>query len=298
MSYEYSEDALIEQATQDVLEELGWEVLTAWRKESFGENGLLGREQKSEVILKRYLLQALERLNPDLPMMAYEQAIDIISQKVSDRTLGRINKEKYQLLRNGVQVSYTNEEGVLQKEKLKIFNFSDYADNHFLAVRQFEVVGELYSRRPDVIGFVNGIPLIFFELKAHHTDLRNAYEDNLKDYKDTIPHLLYTNAFIILSNGTDAKVGTVTSPYKFFLDWKRIEEDEEGVVSLDTMLRGTCAPHRFMDIFENFLLYDDSGGEVIKLMAKNHQYLGVNKVIENVNSIEELEGKLVRATRF
>jgi type I restriction enzyme R subunit len=161
-----------------------------------------------------------------------------------------------------------------------------------MAVRQLEVVGELYNRRPDVVGFVNGIPLVFFELKAHHTDLRNAYNDNLKDYKDTIPHIFHNNAFIILSNGTDAKVGTVTSPYKFFLEWKRIEEDEEGIVSLDTMLRGTCAPHRLMDLFENFLLFDESRGDVVKLMAKNHQYIGVNKVLENVKNIEELEGKL------
>ena len=176
--------------------------------------------------------------------------------------------------------------------KLKVFNFKEYTDNHFLAVRQLEVVGELYNRRPDVVGFVNGIPLVFFELKAHHTDLRNAYTDNLKDYKDTISHIFHNNAFVILSNGTDAKVGTVTSPYKFFLDWKRIEEDEEGVVSLDTMLRGTCAPHRLMDLFENFLLFDASRGEVVKLMAKNHQYIGVNKVLENVKNIEDLKGKL------
>ena len=134
--------------------------------------------------------------------------------------------------------------------------------------------------------------MVFFELKAHHTDLRNAYTDNLKDYKDTIPHIFHNNAFVILSNGTDAKVGTVTSPYKFFLDWKRIEEDEEGVVSLDTMLRGTCAPHRLMDLFENFLLFDESRGDVVKLMAKNHQYIGVNKVLENVRNIEDLKGKL------
>lgn len=292
MSYEYSEDGLIEQATQDVLEELGWKVVTAWQNESFGEDGLLGRENKSEVILSRYLLQALEKLNPNLPKTAYEQAVEQISQKVADKTLGRINKEKNDLLKNGVPVSYTNDKGELVKNKLKVFNFKDYTDNHFLAVRQLEVVGELYNRRPDVVGFVNGIPLVFFELKAHHTDLRNAYTDNLKDYKDTIPHIFHNNAFVILSNGTDAKVGTVTSPYKFFLDWKRIEEDEEGVVSLDTMLRGTCAPHRLMDLFENFLLFDESRGDVVKLMAKNHQYIGVNKVLENVRNIEDLKGKL------
>lgn len=292
MSYEYSEDGLIEQATQDVLEELGWEVVTAWTKETIGPDSLLGRENKSEVILQRYLIQALEKLNPGLPLTAYNQAVEHVSQKVADKTLGTINKEKYELFKKGVPVSFTNEKGELVKKNLKVFNFQDYSDNHFLAVRQLEVVGDLYNRRPDVVGFVNGIPLVFFELKAHHTDLRNAFDGNLNDYKDTIPHIFNSNAFIILSNGTDTKVGTVTSPFKFFLDWKRIEEEEEGVVSLDTMLRGTCAPNRLMDLFENFLLFDESRGEVVKLMAKNHQYIGVNKVLENVRNIDDLKGKL------
>ncbi|WP_417558240.1 type I restriction endonuclease subunit R [Mesoflavibacter zeaxanthinifaciens] len=292
MSYEYSEDALIEQATQDVLEELGWTVVTAWRNESFGENSLLGRETKNEVILTRYLLQALKTLNPEHPETAYEQAIELVAQNIADQTLGFINKEKSLLLKNGVPVSYTNEKGELIKTKLKVFDFNEYSTNHFLAVRQLEIVGELYQRRPDIIGFVNGIPLVFMELKAHHQDLHHAFADNLTDYKDTIEQVFHTNAFILLSNGTDARVGTVTSKYKYFLEWKRIEEDEEGEVSLDTMLRGTCDKHRLMDIFENFLLFDNSGGDVVKLMAKNHQYIGVNKVIENVHNIEDLEGKL------
>lgn len=292
MSYEYSEDGLIEQATEDTLKALGWEVLTAWKNETFGKEGLLGRNNKAQVILRRYLLQALEKLNPNLPSEVYTQAIEQIEQKAADKTLGKINKEKYLLFKQGVPVRIPNSEGQFEKRKLKVFDFNKYEENHFLAVRQLEVVGELYNRRPDIVGFVNGIPLVFFELKAHHTDLRNAYTDNLSDYKDTIEHLLHSNAFIILSNGVDAKVGTVTSPYKFFLDWKRIEENKAGMVSLDTMLRGTCDKYRLMDIFENFLLFDDSGGDVIKLMAKNHQYIGVNKVIENVNNIEDLEGKL------
>lgn len=292
MSYEYSEDGLIESATQDVLLELGWKVLTAWANESFGSEGLLGRENKSEVILRRYLIKALKDLNPELPDTAYQQAIEQIEQKSSDKTLGRINKDKYKLFKEGVEVSFTNKEGELEKRKLQVFNFENPASNHFLAVRQFEVVGELYNRRPDIVGFVNGIPLVFFELKAHHTDLRNAFTDNITDYKDTIDHVFHCNAFIILSNGTDAKVGTVTSPYKYFLDWKRITEEEEGIVSLDTMLRGTCSKENLMDIFENFLLFDDSGGDVVKIMAKNHQFIGVNKVIDKAKSIEELRGKL------
>jgi type I restriction enzyme R subunit len=168
----------------------------------------------------------------------------------------------------GVDVSFTNEKGELVKKKLQVFDFDNPSENDFLAVRQLEVFGELYNRRPDIVGFVNGIPLVFFELKAHHTDLGNAYNDNLTDYKDTIPHVLHSNAFIILSNGTDAKIGTITSPYKFFNEWKRIEEDEEGIVSLDTMLRGTCNKTRLMDLFENFTLFDDSAGDLIKIIAK------------------------------
>ncbi|KYH05893.1 deoxyribonuclease HsdR [Chryseobacterium cucumeris] len=292
MSYEYSEDALIENATEEVLRELGWEVTTAWKNESFGTEGLLGRENKGEVILERYVLEALQQLNPDLPELAYTRALEKIVQKEADKTIAQQNKAKYQLLKNGVEVSFTNEEGKTQKKTLRIFDYKDYLNNHFLAVRQFEVSGELHNRRPDVIGFVNGIPLVFFELKSHAVDLRSAYEDNFKDYKDTIPHLFYHNAFVILSNGTDAKVGTVTSPYKYFLDWKRITEDAEGIVSLDTMLRGTCDPENLMDIFENFLLFDESNGNIVKLMAKNHQFIGVNRVLENVQNIDDLEGKL------
>lgn len=292
MSNEYSEDNLVEAAAQQALDDLGWTVKYAWQKETFGENGLLGREDKSEVILKRYLLKALVKLNPGLPNVAYQHAIDQIIQKAADKTLVQINKEKYTLLTKGVDVSFTNEKGELVKKKLQVFDFENPAKNDFLAVRQLEVVGELYNRRPDVIGFVNGIPLVFFELKAHHTDLRNAYTDNLTDYKDTIPHVLHSNAFIILSNGTDAKIGTVTSPYKFFNEWKRIEEDEEGIVSLDTMLRGTCDKTRLMDLFENFILFDDSAGDLIKIIAKNHQYIGVNKVLNKAKNIEELKGKL------
>jgi type I restriction enzyme R subunit len=292
MSYEYSEDNLIENATQDVLEDLGWQVMSAWTKETFGADGLLGRENKSEVILRRYLFAALKDLNPGLPDTAYEQAIEQIQIRNADQTLSKNNHEKYNLLKTGVPVSFNNKDGELEKKTLRVINYDDYTQNHFLAVRQLEIVGELYQRRPDVICFVNGIPLVFMELKAHHTNLRNAYTDNITDYKDTIPHVFHHNAFILLSNGTDAKVGTITSPYKFFLDWKRITEEEEGIVSLDTMLRGTCSKEILLDIFENFLLFDDSGGEIVKIMAKNHQFIGVNKVLSQVSNIDELRGKL------
>ncbi|ART81724.1 deoxyribonuclease HsdR [Oceanisphaera profunda] len=297
MSQEYSEDGLVEAASQEVLEQLGWTVKNAWHNESFSDkedrsDGLLGRANKSEVILKRYLHAALTTLNPGLPNSAYQDAIEQICLTPADQSLATINQQKHELLTKGVSVSYQDDEGLLQKKRLKVFDLDKPEQNHFLAVRQLEVAGQIYNRRPDIVGFVNGIPLVFFELKAHHTELRHAYDENLSDYKDVIPELLHSNAFIILSNGTDSRVGTMTSPYKFFLEWKRIEEDEEGMVSLDTMLRGTCDKARLLDLFENFLLFDGEGENLTKIMAKNHQFIGVNKVIEQVKNIDELEGKL------
>jgi len=301
MSWEYNEDNLVEQATVDILEDIGWEIQTAWGNETFGVDGNLGRENKSEVVLAKYLLPALEKLNPNLPAQAYKDAYLQIIQREADKTLDRTNKEKYELLKSGIKVSFTNDKGERVKQTLKVFDFNNPDNNHFLAIRQLEVTGELYNRRPDVIGFVNGIPLVFFELKAHNRDLRHAYDDNLKDYKDTIPHLFHTNAFVILSNGIDTqdnsgtKIGTITSPYKFFHEWKRISEDVEGVVSLDTTIRGTCAKANLLDLFENFLLFDDAGGDVVKILAKNHQYLGVNKALaqmSDADSISELKNKL------
>ena len=299
MSYEYSEDGLVEAASQEVLEDLGWTVEYAWTKEDLStaddklrKKGLLGRINKSEVLLVRFLLAALQELNPNLPFTAYQQAVDLLSGAIADKHLAAINKEKHHYLVNGVPVSYQDDKGLLQKKQLRVINFAEPERNDFRAVRQFEVVGKLYNRRPDIVGFVNGIPLVFFELKAHHTDLRHAFDDNLTDYKDTIPEILHCNGFIILSNGTDARVGTVTSPYKFFLEWKRINEDDEGLVSLDTLLRGTCDKARLLDLFENFLLFDGEGDEVVKLMAKNHQYIGVNKVVDRANNLQDLKQKL------
>lgn len=299
MSYEYSEDGLVEAATQEVLEDLGWTVEYAWHKEDLTttedklrQQGLLGRVNKSEALLVRYLLAALQALNPNLPHTAYQQAVDLLSRAIADKHLAAINKEKHDYLVNGVPVSYQDDKGILQKKKLRVFNFAEPEANDFRAVRQLEVVGKLYNRRPDIVGFVNGIPLVFFELKAHHTDLRHAYDDNLSDYKDAIPEVLHCNGFVILSNGTDSRVGTVTSPYKFFLEWKRINEEDEGLVSLDTLLRGTCDKTRLLDLFENFLLFDGEGDEVVKLMAKNHQYIGVNKVVDRANNLHDLKQKL------
>ena len=153
MSYEYSEDALVETATQQVLEELGWKVAYAWKNETFGANGLLGRENKGEVILCKYLLAALKKYNEGLQEIAYTQTMEQIEQKVADQTLGKINKEKYRLLTDGVDVSFTNANGELEKQTLRVFD--DYTNNDFLAVRQLEITGELENIRLDYLKKLN-----------------------------------------------------------------------------------------------------------------------------------------------
>ena len=156
------------------------------------------------------------------------------------------------------------------------------------------VTGEVYTRRADLIGFVNGIPLVFIELKAAHKNLKNAYNDNLRDYKNTVPQLFWYNAFIVLSNGSQTRVGTITSSWEHFSEWKKInDEGEQGVVSLETALRGTCEPSRLLDIVENFVLFQEIQGGTIKILAKYHQYLGVNAAIKGVHRIKENQGKFM-----
>ncbi|MCB0037733.1 MAG: type I restriction endonuclease subunit R, partial [Anaerolineales bacterium] len=165
-------------------------------------------------------------------------------------------------------------------------------NNHFLVVRELWVQGYPYRRRPDILGFVNGIPLLFIELKNVHRNIQKAYTDNLSDYKDTIPHIFDHNAFIILSNGDEAKLGSITSKYEHFNEWKRLEEEDAGVVDMETMLKGVCTKANFMDMFENFILFDDSSSKTVKVVARNHQFLGVNRAVAAVRERKERAGKL------
>lgn len=288
-----NEDTLVQTTTADYLEtELGWENVFAHNTETFGKEGLLGRESDKEVVLKRYLGEALVKFNPGLPQSAYQDALRKITEApVTENTL-QINFEQYELVKNGVQVQYRNAKGELEKKRLKVFDFDNPENNHFLCVRELWVRGDIYRRRADLVGFVNGLPLIFIECKTIHKDIRHAYEKNLADYKDTIPHLFYHNALVILGNGIDAKIGSISSKFEHFNDWKRLAEDDAGIVDMETLLKGTCNKRDFLDIFENYTLFDESKGKLVKIVARNHQFLGVNRAIEAVNNREENKGKL------
>ena len=297
MTWEYSEDNLIEQTAIDLfLNQLGWDTLLAYNKESFGDGSTLGRLNKKEVVIKTIFFEKLKQFNPGLPDQAYNQAYEKLLEESITKSLGEINYEKYLLLRNGIPVDFINEKGEQIKNRtLKVFDFDNVERNNFLAVRQLWIQGKSNrERRPDIIGFVNGIPLLFIELKAAHRKLENAYNDNFTDYKDVIPKLFYYNAFVVLSNGIESRIGSITGKYQHFHEWKRITEEDEGIVALDRIIIGVCEKSRFLDLFENFILFDDSLGKVVKLIARNHQFIGVNKAIDNIKAKEELyrQGKI------
>jgi type I restriction enzyme R subunit len=289
-----TEDSLVQQTSAEYLHDvLGWESVYAF-EETFGPESMLGRASDREVVLTRYLRAALERLNPGFPDAAYADAVRQITEYGVSQSGLATNREKDALLRDGVLVSFRADDGRLKKERMRVFDFSADAatQNHFLCVREFWVRGDLYRRRADLVGFVNGVPLLFCEFKNVSKNLRDAYDGNLKDYRDTVPHLFHHNAIVVLSNGLDAKIGAVFSPFEHFHEWKRLDEEEAGAVDLETLLKGVCAKSALMDIFENFVVFDDSSGKTAKIVAKNHQYLGVNRAVEAVRQREQRAGKL------
>ena len=192
-----------------------------------------------------------------------------------------------------MKVSVSDNDGRPDVRTVRIIDWDTPADNDFLVVSQMTILGDLYKRRPDIIGFVNGIPLLLIELKIPTKSVYDAYHDNLRDYRDTIPQIFWYNACIIISNGIESKVGTITSGFEHFAQWKKISSEDEPVkTNLETMIRGICEPSRFLDIIENFILFDDSHGKMVKILAKYHQYLGVNKAIENFKNRKENGGKI------
>lgn len=293
MSVEYSEDHLVQKTTADYFSEsLKWDSVYAYNDEVLGEEGTLGRITEKEVVLVRYLRRALEDLNPGLPAVAYDSAIKTITETSVSKTTLQMNREKYAFYKSGVPVSFRSAKGEIESRRLRVVNFEDPSKNHFLVVRELWVQGPLYRRRPDVLGFVNGIPLVFIELKNIHKDIRRAYNENLSDYKDTIPHIFDHNTIIVLSNGVAAKIGSISSKYEHFHEWKRLAEGDTGVVAFETLLKGVFTKQNLIDVFENFIVFDDSSGRIVKILARNHQYLGVNRAVDAVRNRRKRDGKL------
>lgn len=288
-----TEDTLVQETTADYLRDaLGWTSVYAYNAETFGPEGTFGRKDETEVVLTRHLGLALMKLNPGLPPEAYQAAVRELTQQSAAQPLLLSNRDKHTLIRDGVLVSFRAPDGSLKRQRLRVIDFQTPENNEFLAVRELWIKGTLYRRRADVIGFVNGLPLVFMELKNVHRDLRRAFEENFSDYKDTIPHLFEHNALVVLGNGVRARYGSLSSRYKHFREWKRLDEDEKASVEMATLLKGLLSKASLIDIFENFILFDESAGGLVKIVAQNQQVLGVNRAVEAVRDRKARDGKL------
>lgn len=289
----YTEDSLIEQPAIALLAELGWETFNAYSEFDHGVSPL-GRETNAEVVLKSRLREALLRINPEVSVDSIHQTIEELTRDRSRMSAVAANREIYHLLKNGLRIPVPDPAGDGETvEVVRVIDWDEPENNDFLLCSQFWITGEMHTRRADLIGFVNGLPLLFIELKAAHRRLETAFTGNLRDYKDTVPHLFWLNALIILSNGSQSRVGSITAGWEHFAEWKKIgSEDEKGRVSLETMLRGICEPVRMLDLVENFALFQEVPGGLIKLTAKNHQYLGVNNALAALADIRQRDGKL------
>jgi len=288
----YSENKLIERPAIRLFKDLGYKYIYAYN-EDYGDNSLLDRQERDEVVLLSRLRNALIKLNPDAPQEAISLALEELLRDRSAMSLVGTNRDIYKLIKDGVKVNVQNEKGERENIILHIIDFNNPVNNDYLLVSQFWVTGDIYTRRADLVGFINGLPLIFIEFKGVHKNLEDAYRNNLTDYKSTIPKIFWYNVFIILSNGIDSKIGTITSRFDHFNEWKKIsDEDEIGKVSLETIIKGTCEKKRILDIIENFILFEERQGETRKLIAKYYQYLGVNNAIQAFRNIEQSEGRL------
>lgn len=302
---EYSEDKMIQEDTARILnEELGWTSINAY-DEAEGDAALLGRALRSEVVLNRDVLAALKRINPGLPDTAYTQALEQVLAHDHSKTLLAINREKYDLLRNGVLVHYKDKTGRMVHSRLSLIDFTEgRADNNdFKVIRELWIRGPIYTRRPDIIGYVNGLPLVFMELKRLDVAATDAYKKNYRDYRGwdatdkkaavdgTIESLFHWNQLVVISNGEEARYGSITSMSEHFYQWKRLDEDDpepkKTEMQLPRLIHGMMHKERLLDLVENFILFDTSEGATSKVVARNHQFLGVNRVIARLNADDE-----------
>jgi len=293
-----SEDQ-IEQALVQRLQHLhSFDVLDCHTENAEDLNDGSNRTSKRDVILIDRVREAAIRLNPDIPQITIESALEKLCERRQAMTLIAANQEIYELLRDGIPVVFDNAQGQSQQERVRLLDFNVPGNNRFLAVTQLWIKGERGFRRPDVLLYVNGIPLVFIELKNSNVKLRNAYDDNLANYKAEIPQLFLTNAFCVLSNAVETKVGSITAQWEHYFNWLRADDEKQKIdraairaqgTSLEGVIEGLLPQQKLLDYVENFVLYYK---DTQKIIAQNHQFIGVNRAYDIFLQREELAGKL------
>ncbi len=256
------------------------------------------RADKRDVILLDRLRDAAIRLNKNIPAMAIDGALEKLCDKRKTMSLVAANQEVYNLLRDGIPVEFDNTKGQKQQERVKLIDFNNPDENRYLSVTQLWIKGERGFRRPDVLLYVNGIPIVWIELKNSNIALKTAYDDNLTNQKKDIPQLFLFNAFCLVSNAVATRVGSITSEWEHFFNWLRAEDEREKIdlaeirrkgTSLEGVMEGLFPRQKLLDYVENFILYYK---ETQKIIAQNHQFIGVNRAYDTFLKREELKGKL------
>lgn len=294
----FSEDDIERTLLARLQEQYGYEVLNCMTAQSADLQDGSGRRDKREVILGDRLQTAARRLNPGIPDAVLEQALAKFAERRQAMTLVAANRELDALLRDGIAVRY-QQEGQWQQERLRLIDFAEASNNDFLAVTQLWIKGvnDKYFR-PDVLLCVNGIPLVFIELKNSNIPLRNAYDDNLVRYRQSIPQLFLTNAFCVLSNALETRVGSLTAEWEHFFSWLRVDDEKEKLdraqikeqgTSIERVIDGLFAPERLLDYVENYVLFYK---QTQKIIAQNHQFIGVNRAFMRFQQRKTLRGKL------
>ena len=291
---------MIEQAMLKKLgsEDFGYDILicdsSPEQKENLNDG--TGRSAKTECILPCVLEESLCRINPEISRDKLTSVIKDLTADFSDSDLVSKNYELYNKIRNYIKIP------VLKNGKedfafVKLIDFDKPENNTFTAVSQMWIKGRYNWRRPDIIVFINGLPLVFIELKNGIVKVEEAYRKNLKSYIKDIPNLFAFNQICVLSNGFETRLGAFNATFDYFFEWLKQKEGEridrkaisESGVSADYFVDGLMYKDTLIDYIENFILFENKS---IKIIAKNHQFLGVNNLMESVKNRKELKGKL------
>ncbi len=276
-------ESQLEEATLEWFEELGYEIVFA--PDIAPEGEYPEREDYGDVILPERLKEALTRINPQLPSDALEDAFRQIIIPQSPSLLMN-NKAFQKMITDGIDVQIKQADASYRTEKAYVFDYVKPLNNEFMVANQFTIIEHGAEKRPDVIAFVNGIPLVVIELKSaidENVDITDAY-NQLQTYKMTIPSLFTYNSFLVTSDGINAKAGTFTSDEDRFMSWRTIDGDgvaPPSIPQLEVLIKGMFERDRFLDIIKHFVLFQSDGIDTIKILAGYHQYHAVNKAVDS-----------------
>lgn len=282
----------LEEATLEWFEELGYEIVFAPEIAPDGEYP--EREDYSEVILYDRLREALKDINPKMPDDALEDAFRQITIPQSPSLIMN-NKAFQRMITDGIDVQVKQADASYRTEKVYVFDFEKPLNNEFMVANQYTIVEHGVEKRPDVIAFVNGIPLVVIELKSasdENVDITDAY-NQLQTYKMTIPSLFTYNSFMVTSDGINARAGTITSDEDRFMAWRTIDGDDVAPISmpqLEVLIKGMFQRDRFLDIIKHFVLFQSDGKDTIKILAGYHQYHAVNKALDSTERATQESG--------